>query len=343
MDDFAGFESAFNGRYTLITRKILRMLSQDSRTPVTEIANKANVSRRTAKARIGGIEKALKVRYTLELDEEALGITNSHLIVARFPVAPDYDEVAGILRQSYIPQLAVRSKSGHELFIYANSPSHSEYTRWDKTTQSIFSKYGALWESSEAAHRQLGFFPLRNELLDRLKIAEKYKTTLKLLNRNSRISLRGISKATGMHFNTVAYNFKKLVGLGYIKKFTLTCVPPKELCLLAIFGKYALAEGFEADASKIRAVFKGDEELSAFSRYPLILQLIGAYDYFDVGLFDNLGIGKSKFVAAYRTLLGRHLAKLAHRELSEAILGDLPIRSVDDSKEYNVIRWTTGE
>ena len=31
-------------------------------------------------------------------------------------------------------------------------------------------KYGVSWHSSQVVHRQLGFFPLRNALVDRLNI-----------------------------------------------------------------------------------------------------------------------------------------------------------------------------
>ena len=62
----------------------------------------------------------------------------------------------------------------------------------------------------------------------------------------------------------------------------------------------------------------------------------GANDICD----GNLGFGKKKFVDAYGLLLKQHLAKLQHVELSEVILGDMPIRSVDDNKAYNTLKWT---
>ena len=340
MEDYLDFGSRFNERYSPLSRKILRALSEDSRMPISAISKLLGATRRTVKERIARIEKELNVRYTIEFNEEALGISNPHLIVVRFRKEPNFKAIAETLRKSYIPQLAVRTKDKRELFIYANSVTHSEYTRWDKAMQSHVAKYKVFWDSSEVAHRQLGFFPLRNELIDRLGVPDKYKLMLKLLNSDARMSFQHISKSLGMHFNTVAYNFGKLLKLGYIKRFTLVCRPQKEVSLVAIFGKYSLGENFEADASKIRRVFKNDEEATAFSRYPIIAQLTGAYDFFDVGVFDSLEIGRDKFVDAYKTLLKRHLAKLQYRELSEVILGDMPIRSVDDSKAYNTLKWT---
>lgn len=343
MEDYTGLKGEFNEKYSLLTRKIFRILSEDSRTSVTSIAKTLNVSRKTVKDKIATMEKALQVRYTLELDEEFLHMPNPHLIVVKFPSKPDYDEIARLMKQSYIPQLVVKVKGSNNLFIYANSPSDFEYTKWEKTMQIKLSKYKVVWESSEVAHKQLGFFPFRNELLDKLNIVDKYKVMLKMLNENARVSFNEISKATGMHFNTVAYNFKKLMKLGYIKRFTLVCKPVTDVSMVAIFGKYALEENFESDAVHVRNVFKNDEELTMFSRYPIIAQLIGTYDYFDVGVFDNPQVGYKKFVAMYKTLLKRHLLKLHYCELSDAIVGDMPIRSVDDSKEYRAIRWTTEE
>ncbi len=334
------FTSMFNERYSTPSRKIIRALSEDARMPVSTIAKRIGATRRTVKERMKRLEKELEIRYTIEFDEEALEISNPHLIIVRFKKEPDFNAVAEALRKSYIPQLAIRANGGRELFIYANSVTHSEYTRWDKTMQSYMSKYKVFWESSEVAHRQLGFFPLRNELIDKLGIPEKHKSMLKLLNSDARMGFQQMSKELGMHFNTVAYNFNKLVKLGYIKRFTLVCKPPKDVSVVAIFGKYALEENFEADASKIRDVFKSDEETSEFSRYRVVAQLTGAYDFFDFGVFDNLKSGRDKFVDAYRTLLKRHITKLRYRELSGAILGDIPIRSVDDNKAYNTLKWT---
>lgn len=343
MEDYTDFKSAFNERYSLPTRKMLRMLSDDSRTSVTSLSKSLGLSRKTVKEKLKAMEKALQIRYTLQLNEEMLQIPTPHFIALKFSSAPDYNEVARLLRESYIPQLAVRARGSYDLLIYANSPSDSDYIRWEKTMQIKLAKYKVLWESSEVAHKQLGFFPVRNELIDKLNIVGKYKTLLKILNENSRMSFQEISKRTGMHFNTVAYNFNKLVDIGYVKKFTLVCKPQSGISVVAIFGKYILEENFESDASKIRKVFRSDEEFPVFNRYPVIAQLIGTYDYFDIGVFDDLQTGYKKFVTAYKIMLKRHLAKLHYCELSEAILGDLPLRSVDSNKEYSTISWTADE
>ncbi len=343
--EHTNFDSEFNKKYSLITRKILRMLSEDSRTSISSLSKSLGVSRATIKNRVDAIEKALQIHYTLELDEKALHISNPRFVSVRFSSKPDYAEIARMLRESYIPQFAATAKGaqGDYLFIYANSPSADDYIHWDKTMQIKMSKYKVLWESSEIAHKQLGFFPARNELIDKLDINDRYKTILKILNDNSRITFHQISQKTGMHFNTVAYYFNNLLKLGYVKKFTLVCKPQNDVHIEAIFGKYMLADDFESDAARIRKVFKADEELSAFSRYPVIFQLIGTHDFFDIGVFDSQKAAYENFVSAYRTILKRHVSKLYHCRIGDAILGYLPVRSVDDSKEYSVMKWTTDE
>lgn len=343
VEDYENFNSEFNEKYSLPTRVILRTLSENSRTPITEIAKLIKTARRTAKVKLNRIEKELKIRYTLELDEEVLGIRNPHFIVVRFLKKPNYAKVASILHKSYIPQLVVRVKGRDEILIYANSPSDAEYIRWAKTTRVMLSKYRIVWESSQLVHKQLGFFPLRGALLDRLDMPTKYKELLRILNFNSRMSFYNISKSTGMHFNTVEYNFKKLLSLGYIKKFTLVCRPPENVSLVSIFSKFALSENFESDAAKVRKIFRTDEEFPVISRYLLISDLIGNYDFLGIGVFDDRKTGKKKFSDMYRTLLKRHITKLKYNELGDVLLGELPIRSVDSRKEYNTIKWTISE
>ncbi len=129
-----------------------------------------------------------------------------------------------------------------------------------------------------------------------------------MMNSNVRMDFRQISKAIDMHFNTVSYDFSKLPKLGYIKRFTPVRKPMGDVNLVAIYGRYSLAENLEADTSRVRRVFNGDKEMNAFIRYSPIAQLTEAYDFSDVDVFDSLGVGKKKFVSAYKELLKKHLA-----------------------------------
>lgn len=342
MEEYA-FKSNFNEKQSVIVRKIVRLLSENSRISVTEMARLLGVSRRTVENRIRKAEQELGIKYTLELDEAALGLDNQHLILIKFTEKPDYRVIEGILESSHIPQLAVTLNGNYDMFVYANAEDPNEYVYWDKTTQVLLSDYKALWQPSDLAFRHLGFFPIRTALIERLKIPELYKMILLLLNENSRMSLIEMSKRLGMRPNTLAYNFKKLMKIGYIKRFTIVMKNSPDITMMSLFGKYIIASGFEDDSMRMRReVTFIDDKIPLVSRCLFSAQLVGSFDFFFVGAYDNYKVGYDHLVKYYKQRYKKHKVKVLHGAVDKVIVGNFPIRNLDSKKEFNMIRWIPG-
>jgi DNA-binding Lrp family transcriptional regulator len=341
MAEYDDQRSAFSDRYSVTARKIMRQLSENSRIKVTEMADKLKLSRRTVALKLAGMEKELKLHYTLEFDEEKLGFNRPHLVLAKFGEKPDYAKISQLLAKSYIPQVAVSIAGTYDLLIYANALSGIEYARWDKSMQTLLAPYKVEWHSSEVVHRQLGFFPLRDELLEKAKVKEKYKRMLTILNNNSRISFQQLAKELKMNVNTVVYNFNKLVNLGYIKSFTATMDVPKDVSLMTFFAKYTPGEGYENASAIARNAFTKDDESPLISRYLITAPLIGSYDFFTLGAFDNAEIAYDNDVIYHKNLFKKYNVKILYGEVREILLGKLPIRSMDTKKEYKTLVWST--
>ncbi len=335
------FRSNFNDKYSLTTRKLLRLISQDSRASVSKMSGIVGVSRAMLRKRLSKMEKELGIRYTIEINEARLKLTEPHIIAVKFNSEPDFAKITSLLSQSYIPQIAVSVKGDYSLIICAIATSSGEYAHWDKSMQIALSKYGVDWRSSEVVHRQLGFFPLRNELLDKVPLDQKHKNILKALNENSRASFRLLSKQVGMHSNTLAYNMSKLVSLGYINRFTITMDKPEDISLMSFFSKYRPTEGYEEASAHARQVLMSDDENSLMSRYLLCTPLIGSYDFFTIGAFDDAETGRTKDVEYHRALFKKHRAEIAYGEIDKVLIGRLPLRSMDSKKEYKTMKWTS--
>ncbi len=334
------FRSEFNERQSPLTRQILRALSENSRVSILELSKTLGVSRRTVKEKIKKAEQELGIRYTIELNEAALGLDNPHIIMLKFSNKPDYKDLLSLLERSYIPQVAVLTRGKYDMLIFANATSNHEYKYWDLTMQTALSKYGVLWQASDVAHMQLGYFPARNAAIDRLSIPPKYKEMLKMLNTDARISFKQISEKLSMHFNTVAYNFKKLSKLGYIKRFTLVMRPQDNTTLMSTFGKYVFAENFEADAARMRKeVLTSDDQQPVICRFPVASQLVGSYNFFFIGVYDSYDAAFRRQIQYYKENFKRHRVRVLYGEITDVLLGDLPLRSTDVKKEYNTMRW----
>lgn len=337
-----GYEvrSEFNDRYNLITRKMVRMLSENSRTSISDISKSVLLSRRTVVERMRKIEQELGIRYTVEFNESALGLVSPHIIAVKFDKKPDYDHVTRVLRQSYIPQFAATTRGRYDMIVYAIATSSRDYAHWDKSMQILLGEYGADWRPSEVVHRQLGFLPLRSEIIGRTQVPDKYKEMLKMLNENSRTSFQSISKKLGMHFNTVAYNFNKLLKTNYVKRFTITMDKPSQVTLMSFLSRYKPREDYENASAKARKAFMSDDDYPLISRYIMTAPLIGSYDFFTIGVFDSLDAAYRYDIRYHKQVQRRQGVRLLYGEIDRILFGRLPIRSVDTKKEYSTIVWT---
>ena len=334
------FRNTFNERYDPLIRRIVRELSIDARASTNKLASAAASYRRKVSQKLEEAEQKLGLRYTIELNEQKLGLINSHLILAKFESKPQLSSLVSLLSSSHVPQVAATIKGNYDLIIYANAETSGEYVHWDKTTQMRLSEYGVLWEPSDVAHMQLGFVPLRNELISTLQLQEEYKRMLMLLNENSRMSFSEMGKRLGVHFNTVAYRFNKLLNSGYIRRFTITMDKIPKTSTMAVAGKYSIKDGFENDAANERKAIMADDTLPLANRYMLANQLVGSYDFFFVGTFDSREIAVRHGAGYFKRSMGRHLVRSRYGEIDKVILGRLPIRSIDTKSEYRTIKWT---
>jgi DNA-binding Lrp family transcriptional regulator len=334
------FESRFNEKYSLVARKIVHLLSENSRISNTEIAEKLGVTRQAIAKRLGKLEREFGIDYTLELNEEALGLVHPHIIMVKFEEKPDYKAVKKLFQSSHIPQFVATVKGGYDLFIYANSASRSEYAHWDKGTQVLLSEYKASWYPSEIAYNQLGFFPIRNETIDKLNIDARYKEIIKLLNTDSRASFRDMSKKLGMHFNVFIYNFKKLVETSYIRRFTIVEKPVRDTVMMYYFAKLTLTDLFERCAANARKALIYDDPYPLVSRYSFCSQLIGSGDFFVMGVFDDRKVGYDRGVLYYKNAMQTQKVKMSYGVIDKVLVGRMPLRSMDNKKEYRVLNWT---
>jgi DNA-binding Lrp family transcriptional regulator len=342
MEDY-DFRSAFNEKYSINVKKIIRMLSENSRVSITEMARQLGVSRKTVENKIKKAEKEFGIKYTIELEEAALGLDNPHLILIKFIEKPDYNKIKEILTKSHIPQLAVTLNGTYDMFVYANAEDPNEYVYWDKTTQVLLSEYKASWQASDIAFKHLGFFPIRTVLIERLKIPKVYKDMLLLLNENSRMSFSEMSRRLGMKSNTLAYNFMKLKKMGYVKRFTIIITKPPELTMTSLFGKYIIVKGFEDDSMSMRKeITFMDDKIPLISRCLFSVQLVGSFDFFFVAAYDNANIGYSRLIKYYKQRYKKHGVKAMYGTIDKTLVGDFPTRNLDSKKEFNMIRWIPG-
>ncbi len=332
-------KSAFNEKYSIIARKILNALSSDSRMSISDLSEYVGVSRRTIKTKMERLEKELNLRYTIEFDEKAIGLTNPHIIMVKFAKKPDEDKLLSILRKSHVPQFAALAKGDFDLIISANSFAGKEYAHWDKDMQILLSEYGVSWNTSEIVHSQLGFYPVREEVIGKLNFKDRYREMLVLLNENGRVQFNEMAKKLNTNASTIAYTFENLMKTGYIKRFTITLDPPKGVSLTAFFSKYSPSKGYESSSANARKAFMYDDKNPLISRFLICSALIGSRDFFTLSAYDSEEAAYEHNIKYHKEAFKNQGLKIDHAQITKVILGRLPIRSVDDAKEYKLLKW----
>lgn len=346
--DTYNFPSVYNDEFDSKSKKLLSFLSSNSRTKQTDLAKDLEYSRPTIIKKIHELEKQLQIQYTIEFNEETIGLSQPHIIFIKFEKKPDYQKILSLFENhklSYIPQIIVSLKDDkkYDLLIYANSPHLSSYVAWKYNIQLKLAESNQkveLWNESNIYHIQRGFFPLRNALLDKLNLKNSIIGILKELNKNATSSFHEISKKISKNFDELRYDFERIQNDKYVKKFTLVANPPKNTELMYIVAKYRFAVSpneFENDAKKARQILTTDDSDTIVSRYLFVCNMGDRHHYFLLACVDNKARATQIF-ESYKKSMKNHLIESNMGFIDQTLLGKLPIRSMSHD-EFNPLYW----
>ncbi len=222
---------------------ILRELSMDSRQSLAAMADKIGVSKTTVfnalNAMVNGNEigfvpelnlddiwrhellhttKWMQKREFRKLNIHEIGFGEYVCLVKFSGKKPDEEEIAAAARKSYVPQNVSMLYGEYDVFMYLVARNPAEMTFFVNSFVKSFEKYKAE-VSVRPIRRTYGFFPMRNELIEELKLPEKYKKLLTILNTNARSHLSQM--ADDIDKNTITYLYKALLDYGIIHRSTI--------------------------------------------------------------------------------------------------------------------------
>lgn len=161
-----------------------------------------------------------------------------------------------------------------------------------------------------------------------------------MLNSDSGITFKEMAAKLGMHINSAMYTYRKIVEQErYVKRFGIALRQPKDTSIMGFFCRYTPGPDHESNSMRARRAFMSDDKDPAVSRYPLCSQLIGGYDFFGLGVFDDEKTAYRMGVLYHRQCHGRNRIKTRHAYVDDVLLGTLPLYNIDTGKEYHTIRW----
>ena len=331
---------------SLLSRHILRDLCMDSRVTITELAEKYTVSRHVVKERIEALEREFALRYTIEPNYMALGFTEMHLLRMKFNKKPKPADLASIFAKSRVAQLVFTAKGDFDGVIFAVAKSPMEYSQWETALYGALSKYGANVVQSETNIFHLGFIPLDDKAIEASNLEPIYKKMLGIINDNSRISIRDLSKEMGVSEALTRYYFRELDKLKLIKRYTTVVTKSPMKYNIVYFGNnYIVKPGIQPTVDRERRTmyWKQLPEFPVISEYPISLSASGGDRFFTWANYNDYEEGLKLSIKAHVAAYREDEPKMALATVENVIKGFPPIRNIDQKETYGVVDWTGGE
>ena len=327
----------------IMERKILRELCVNSRIPLSEISKKFGIPRYLASKYIKDLEKKLGLHYTLELYPEALGVTTIHTIRIKFQKMPSEAYILESLKDSRIAQFVAITEGDFDLLIFAIARSTKEYAQWELAIQLKFAEYGIYLRPSEVTITRLGFVPFDRSLIATSSIEDVYKKIIEVLNENSRISVRDLSKRIGMKESITRYYFLNLKKMELVKRFTTIITNPPLKSNMAYFESHSIKPGImERILTERKAVyFKQGPEIDLVNRLQVMWSITGSDQTFTIVSYSDEKTAIKESIDFHKEVFKKDQPVILYGFIKKVVKGYLPIRNLDVEKYFDTSAWPT--
>ncbi len=333
--------------WTSITNRdklILRELSTDSRVSLTRLAKIAGCSVATANKLLERLVKRLGIRFTLEVELDKLGLGERHILYVKFGKKPDEEFLRNLFKDDPFAQDVYLTHGDYDLLIFAAADTSKNYIKWETDLAANLSDYLPELRPSEFVFDLLGYMPLNNAFVDyikeEIKIDKQDRRILQLLNEDSRMGYREMSKRSGISDGTIRYRVFRLVQRGVIRRFTIAVQDAG-----GFTGSYFVRYRF--DKRTISSIFPEqrkhsmgeNEEFPLINRTPIVVLLSGSYRFFGMSFGKTKEESLAGGIRWHLNTLKHNLPHEAHAMVVKTITGLLPLRNIDAKQAYRLI-WT---
>ncbi|MEM0094736.1 MAG: winged helix-turn-helix transcriptional regulator [Candidatus Micrarchaeaceae archaeon] len=331
--------------YDYSKRAVLRMLCEDARASITDIAKYARCSRSIASRYIKELEDEFGLRYTIDFKKDAIGLAYRYILWIKFATPPPEEKLLEVLKEDYKVQFAATTAGDFDLLVEVESSEGSSYILWETALAYKLAEYRPSIHPSQIVMTHIGFIPISNDLLSTIDlsnqgISERDKKIILALNENSRSSYREIAKKTGINEDTVRYRMSKIMSSGIIQRLSAIVTKPPTEYNMAFFVTYRFAPGTEKRAAHARKYYMEiDGKMPLINTFQILAPTSGSERFFVISCFDSKEEAMEKGIKMHKVIFKGDEPKIVHAKIGSVLKGFLPIRNIDVRKLYNVIKW----
>ena len=259
-------------------RRIIEILSINSRTPLERIAKDIGITRQAVMHRIKQLEERFGIEYTLNIKPSNKFNISKYILRIKFrDRKPDSDEVNRVLEKDPNVQFAAFTKGSFDLVMYLTFTDTSELEKWiyEIGKSEPFIKYNARWNVSYLMTERIifrdKFFTevLSKKVWHRTKeqprkrpdqIFNREYAVLRALNINGKAHFKDIDKEYGLSKGLAKYTFDQLFSNGVINvTITIRKAPIRYIALINIYQDNMTS--FERNRKELLLYFLKDNGL----------------------------------------------------------------------------------
>ena len=325
---------------------ILRALSEDSKTSIRELTDLAHCSRITATKELKKLKSAYDIRFSVEVDEDALGLVQRHLLIVRLDKKPKLKELVEIFKDDPYTDNIYLCKGSFDLIIHAVTSDPMSYIVWESLLPGKLGDYGVNIYPSELMHTNFGYFPIAKATISKFAkgIDDTDRSLLMLLAEDSSASMSGLSRALKIRRNTLYYRLFTLKKSGIIKRFTLSVNKPPFGYILAYAVNYRFnSTSFKRSVRMMEYYKSYDEGFPLMSTFQLLAPMSGSYRFLGIGLFEDRADAMKNAIAAHKSIFTQEDPDIKHARITGIVKGSFPFRSIDIKSNYTRFRWSEAD
>ncbi len=209
--------------------EILKMLSNDGKVSMSDIAKRLGKTVSTVKYRIAKLEERYAIRYTIEISPRPFGLFRYYVLVKFISKKPDFAALKIILESYPQIQLVAITRGDYDLFMYLfeENTGKLEDLLYEIRSVKILSEIGSEWVVSYVTY-SYGYIPMRDKFFENLKSRIWHRTkeeprrkegqlllsewaVLYELNSNAKTSFIDIDKKYGLNIGSSGYTYNNLL------------------------------------------------------------------------------------------------------------------------------------
>ena len=324
-------------------KAILRALSDNSRASISDLVKVAACSRITATKEVKKLVETYDIRFSVEINEDALGIFQRHLIIARLNKKPKIEDLIKIFKDDPYTNNVYLCEGDFNLIIHAVTNDPMKYIVWESLLPGKLADYGVNVYPSELMHTNFGYFPVSETIISRFasNVDEMDKKILMALARDSSRGISELSKELKISRTTLYYRIFVLQKEGLIKRFTISINKPPKDYMLAYAVNYRFNKTSSERSVRMMEYYKKyDESLPMLTTFQLLAPMSGSFRFLGIGLFEDRSEAIKNAIEAHKNIFSREYVDIKHARITGLVKGSYPFRNLDITENYTRFKWS---